>query len=208
MSRTNPMCRVCGDELNDDNWYSSNQKNYKYICKECDLEYHRLYKEKNPDKTKVYWTKRNRKHGQLPMSENKECSSHYGVYINEGVIKLYFNNVEVMPYGHPDYDFICKNGWKIDGKSSFTGDKGHWKFNIKRNTTTDYFFCVAYDNRKDKNILHIWILPGHKFNHLVSTKISKNTIDKWSEYEQPIDKAIMCCDSMKTETRRKTQVDQ
>jgi len=132
------------------------------------------------------------------MNVNKECSAYLGVYVNEGLLKLYFDDVEVMPYGNPDYDFICNNGKKIDGKSSATGDKGYWQFSIKHNITADYFFCVAYDNRKDLNIIHIWLLPGDKFNHLVNIGISKSTIDKWAEYEQPLDKIIACCDLMKS----------
>ena len=225
----NKTCRVCGELLNSDNWYLSQHKNSNYICKECSAENARLYqkdnrdeisaqqhlyykenkdkinvyirewRKNNPEKAKAYYTRANRKKGMLSFDENKECTVYYGVHINEGVIKLYFNDVEMMPMNHPDYDFICKNGWKIDGKSSFTGDKGHWAFTIKHNTTADYFFCVAYDNRKDKNILHIWLLPGNKFNHLSRTGISKSTIDKWSEYEQPVDKIIACCDIMKGE---------
>jgi len=207
-------CNKCGVELSNDNWYPSKQKEKNCICKKCVQEYNRSYREANRDEMNLYarlhrkndpenakeiWTKHNRKNGMLPMSKNKECTLYYGVHINERLLKLYFNDVEVMPMHHPDYDFICKNDWKIDGKSSFTGDKGRWQFNIKRNTITDYFFCVAYDNRKDMNILRIWILPGKKFNHLAMATISKSTIDKWAEYEQPLDKVIKCCDSMKAQ---------
>jgi len=111
-----------------------------------------------------------------------------------------------MPYGHPGYDFICNNGKKIDGKSSMTGDKGYWMFTIKHNTTADYFFCVAYDNRDDLNILHIWMLPGDKFNHLSGASISLSTIHKWDEYEQPIDKAIACCDTMKEPSKNEDDI--
>ena len=205
-------CRVCEVELNDDNWYPSFQKGGNYLCKECDKERCRVYRKANQDKLKEYAclhreehsekvkainTRHQRKNGALPFDENKECTSYYGVYINEGLLKRYFNDVEVMPYGYPGYDFICNNGWKIDGKSSFTGDKGCWEFRINHNTTADYFFCVAYDNRKDKNIIHIWILPGDKFNHLMGASISKSTIDKWAEYEQPIDKLSACCNKIR-----------
>ena len=225
----NKVCRVCGELLNSDNWSPSNQKKGNCICKECNREYHRLYRKankdklnaraylhraanrdklnaearlyrkNNPEKYKANYIRAQRKNGQLPMNENKDCAAHYGVYINERLLKHYFNDVEVMPYGNPGYDFICNNGWKIDGKSSFTGDKGYWQFTIRHNTTADYFFCVAYDNRKDKNIIRIWILPGDKFSHLVKVKISKSTINKWAEYEQDINKIITCCDSMKAQ---------
>ena len=191
-------CRVCGDELTDENWNPSQQKGGDYVCKACIRKHVCLWQIKNPEKYKAQSTKASRKAGHLSMSENKECSVHYGVYINERLLKHYFNDVEVMPFGNPGYDFICNNGWKIDGKSSFTGDSGRWKFAINHNTITDYFFCVAYDNRKDKNIVHIWLLPGNKFNHLVSASISKSTIHKWAEYEQPLDKIISCCKAIKS----------
>lgn len=216
-------CRVCGVELDDENWILSGLKNRNYICKVCTAEHNRLYYEvntehcrlyyetnrdkiltyrrsyrkNNPDKVKANNTKHHRSRGGQSMRENKKCSAYIGVYINEGLLKHYFNDVEGMPYGHPGYDFICNNGWKIDAKSSATGDKGRWTFRIDHNIIADYFFCVAYDNREDLNIIHIWLLPGDKFNHLVSATISKSTIDKWAEYEKPIDKAIICCDSMK-----------
>ena len=159
----------------------------------------REWRKNNPEKAKAMSTKAHRKEGCIPMNKNKECSAYYGVHINEGLLKRVFKNVEVMPYGHTGYDFICDNGKKIDGKSSMTGDKGHWAFNINHNTTADYFFCVAYDNRTDLNIIHIWLLPGDKFSHLGMASISLSTIHKWDEYEQPLDKAISCCDSMKLE---------
>ena len=198
--------------MNGENWYPASKKNRNYICKKCngekgrvyreenqekENEYQRLYRKNNPEKAKASNTKQRRKNGGLSMSENKECSAYIGVYVNERLLKHYFNDVEVMPYGHSNYDFVCNNGWKIDAKSSATGDKGYWAFGIKHNTTADYFFCVAYNNRKDKNIIHIWLLPGNKFNHLVSASISKSTVDRWAEYEQPLDKLITCCDSMK-----------
>jgi len=223
--KTNKVCRVCDVELADENWSASQQKFGNYICKECAIEYAQLYREENPDKLREYqeanrdklrekkrlYTKANpdktkandiryrRKNGVLPFYENKKCAVYYGVYINERLLKHYFDDVEVMPYGHPGYDFVCNNDKKIDGKSAMTGDKGHWSFNIRHNTTADYFFCVAYDNRTDLNILHIWILPGNKFNHLGSASISKSTLSRWAEYEQPLDKAIACCNTMKGE---------
>ena len=158
----------------------------------------RLDRKNNPEKYKEIDIRASRKKGQLPMSDNKECPAYIGVYVNEGLIKLYFDDVEVMPYGHPGYDIICKNGKKIDAKGSTTGDKGYWSFHINHNTIADYFFCVAYDNREDKNIIHIWILPGEIFNCFTGVRISKSTLSKWAEYEHPLDKAISCCDSMRT----------
>ena len=157
----------------------------------------RLYRKENPEKAKANDIKAARKRGVLSFDENKDCTAYFGIHINEGLIKLYFDDVEVMPYGHPDYDFVCKNGWKIDGKCSSLHKDGRWSFSIKRNATADYFFCVAYDNRTDLNPLYIWLLPGDKFNHLMCAGISPSTLSKWDKYRKPIGKAILCCDSMK-----------
>ena len=208
------VCRKCGVELDSENWSPSRQKDGNYICKGCAAEQARLYREanpekaiaayrlwckNNPEKAKEYWTKGNRKRGNLPMGENKECSSYLGVHVNERLLKHYFNDVEMMPYGHPGYDFICNNGKKVDGKSSCLHKNGRWTFNIKCNTIPDYFFCVAYDNRDDLNPVHIWMLPGKKFNHLKLATIRPSTIEKWAEYEQDISKVVICCDEIKSD---------
>ena len=224
-------CRLCGDELTDENWYPSRQRKRDYICKECWKEKSRLYSEANRDKVNAYarlYREANRdkvntrkrlyrknnpekvkaesvrdrlKNGQLPMSENKECASYLGVHINERLLKHLFDDVEVMPYGNPGFDFICNNGKKIDGKSSCLNKDGRWKFTINHNTTADYFFCVAYDNRRNLNIIHIWMLPGDKFNHLKMTSVSPSTIHKWDEYKQNVDGAVSCCDTMRGEQK-------
>ena len=261
--KTNPTCNTCGVELNDENWSHRMQKKGNYICKECNTEKNRVYRENNsdkikasnklyrennldkikasnklylennhervkdsqrlrqrlyrennpeksrayqrswaennPDKVRAGWTKGNRKRGNLPMKENKECSSYLGVHINERLLRHYFNDVEVMPYGNHGYDFICNNGKKIDGKSSCSTKGGRWLFNIKHNIISDFFFCVAYDNREDLNPLHIWMLPGEKFNHRSSASIRPTTIHKWDEYKQDIMGVIICCEEIKSE---------
>jgi len=69
MSKTNPMCRICSDELNEDNWYPASRKNGDYICIEChkkerNLQYvvnrdkenaqQRLYRKNNSDKINAH----------------------------------------------------------------------------------------------------------------------------------------------------------
>ena len=54
-------CRVCGVKLDDDNWYTSSQKNWQYICKECTKEKARLWIINNPEKAKAKWTRGNQK---------------------------------------------------------------------------------------------------------------------------------------------------
>jgi len=206
-------CRKCGVELDDENWSPAYQKGGNYICKTCNKEYcrsyrennrekeierHRLYRENNPEEAKASSTKHHRKNGVLPMSENKECASYMGVYVNERLLRHYFNDVEVMPYGNKGYDIVCNHGKKIDGKSCCIRKNGNsWTFIINHNTIADYFVLVAYGNRKDMNPLHIWLIPGHVLNHAGSVSISPSTIDKWDEYELDINEVVACCDTMK-----------
>ena len=153
----------------------------------------RLYRKNNPEKAKAYDTKARRKNGIPPMSENKECALYLGVHRVERLLKHFFDDVEVMPFGNKGYDFVCNKGWKVDAKSScIQKNYNGWAFHINHNTIADYFWCVAIDNRKDLNILHIWMLPGEKFNHLSGASISESTLDKWAEYEKPIGEAIIC----------------
>ena len=214
MSKTNPTCRVCGIELNNDNWYSARQKKRDYICKECELKKQCLYREanrdklnarsrsyakNNPEKRKANYTKTHRKNGHLPMSENKECNLYLGVHIGEPVLSKLFKKVVRMPFGNPGYDIICNNDKKIDVKISCIRKTGnYWSFNIKHNMIADYFLCAAFDNREDLNLLYIWLIPGHVLNHLSGASISESTLYKWDAYRQDPTKAIAYCDSMKS----------
>lgn len=135
------------------------------------------------------------------IQTNPNCSSYLGVYIAERVLSKVFKNVERMPYGNPGYDFICDKGYKIDVKST-CHTKSRCKkytFSIKRNKITDYFLFLAFDNRQDLNPLHLWLIPGHIVNNKITIEISESTLDKWSEYEQPINKVISCCDTLRSD---------
>ena len=208
----NHNCRVCGVELGDENWSSAQQKAQSNICKECNLEKGRLYRENNknkeierghlyretnPEKVKEQSRNYTYRHGTKPMNENKECTAYLGVHINERMLRHLYNDVEVMPPCNPGYDFVCGKGKKVDCKSSCLNKNGRWTFNIKCNTIADYFLLVAYDNRDGLNPLHIWLIPGHVLNHLKGTSIRPNTLDKWKEYEKPIDEVISCCDELR-----------
>lgn len=139
--------------------------------------------------------------GHRPFNENKECGMYLGCHVAERVLSHVFKDVEVMPLMHPGYDFICNKGMKIDVKSSCIRRNGRslgkWQFNITHNTTADFFLCLAFDNRKDLNPLHAWLLPGSKFNHLIGTTISISTIHKWDEYRLDLTKILGCCDTMR-----------
>ena len=194
------VCSVCEVELNDENWYPSHQKSGRRICIECKREQDRLYREENQEKIKENNAIYSRKIGHLPMSENKECSLYLGVHFNERVLRHIYNDVEVMPFGNIGYDFVCNHGKKIDAKSScIRKGRNRWMFTIRKNTITDYFLCVAYDNIDDLNPMHVWLIPGHVVNHLVGLSISKSALHKWAEYEQDLSKLIICCDKIKSE---------
>ena len=199
-------CRVdgCGVELTDENWSPSLRNMNSRICKKCDVQRTRSWAIANRDKVKASWTRYIRKKGHLPYSENKECPQYLGIHIAEELLRHYFNDVEVMPFGNPGYDFICNKGWKVDAKSSclLKDRKSHtWQFNINRNTIADFFVCVAFDNREDLNVLHVWMIPGEKLNHLMNASIRPSTVHKWDQYKLDIDKVSSCCNEMKDAAR-------
>ena len=131
------------------------------------------------------------------MVVNKNCAQYLGCYIAEQLLAKVFKNVKRMPHGNNGYDIICNNGYKIDIKSSATGYKGYWNFNISRNEIADYFLCVSFEDRNNLKPTHLWLIPGDIINHLMGLTISKSTTYKWSKYEQPLDKVLLCCNSMK-----------
>ena len=191
-------CRVCGDTLNNENWYLANRKNYNYICKECGREQQRLYLKNNPEIAKAQSTRGNRKRGHLPMSENKYCTQYLGIFWAERVLRNIYPDVVRMQMNHPGYDLICNKGMKVDVKSGcILKDRNGWQFRINYNAIADYFICLAFDNRQDLNPLHLWLIPGQVLNHLTCTSISPSTIHKWDDYRLSIDKVVACCDIIK-----------
>lgn len=132
------------------------------------------------------------------ISSNKNCTTYLGGLAEEMLINI-FKDVKVMPIGNPGFDFYCAKKYKIDVKSSALGRKhGRWDFVINKNTTADYFLCIAFESRDDlDNPSHLWLIPGHVLNHLTGAVIHKTTLDKWSQYEQSLDKVIECCNKMK-----------
>ena len=138
---------------------------------------------------------------KLPMCKNKKCSAFLGVHVAEHVLSHVFNNVEWMPYGNPGFDFVCGSGYWIDAKSSCRRHhekcSDDWMFNIKRNQIADYFLCLAFDNRESLEPEHVWLIPGRIINDRVGVGISISTLEKWAEYELPIDRVVACCDVLK-----------
>ena len=194
-------CRVSGVELTEENWTPSRRRKGDYLCKKCSNEQARLRRKENPEKAKAIWTRSNRKNGQIPMDENKDCPSFLGVHITETLMRNIFKDVVMMPYGNPGYDMVCNKGWKVDSKSSCLNANGQWKFYIDRNVIADFFVCTAFDNREDLNVLHVWMIPGDVVNHLMSASIRPGTVHKWDQYKLDINKASACCNEMKDAAR-------
>lgn len=139
--------------------------------------------------------------GVIPYTKLKSCSSYLGVHVSERLLEGVFKSVERMPLNNHGYDFVCGRGYKVDSKcSTMKISRNHsdrWQFDIDQNTTADYFACIAFDNRDDLTPMHLWIIPGKNVNNLQCLTISKSTIEKWSEYEKPIDRVVKCCDALK-----------
>jgi len=152
----------------------------------------------------VYRAKQERAHrneGRTPMDKNKQCSQYLGIHIAERVLSKVFKNVTRMPNNFSGYDFICNKGMKIDVKSLCIlkrhNNHDYFTFNIKRNVLADYFLCLAFNSRDDLTPIHMWLLPGEKFNHIKCAAISATTMNKWDEYKLPVDKVLSCCEVMK-----------
>lgn len=45
-------------------------------------------------------------------------------------------------------------------KSSCIGKCNRFSFKVNKNKIADYFLCIAFDNRKNLNVKHIWLLKG------------------------------------------------
>lgn len=132
------------------------------------------------------------------MVTNKNCPTHLGCYIAEQVLTKTFKNVKIMPHNNHGFDVICDKDYKIDIKSAATGDKrSSWMFTLDQNKIADYFLCIAFDNRDDLNIEHLWLILGKDVNYRITISISKSTLSKWFKYEQPLDEVIACCNEMK-----------
>ena len=201
-------CSKCHKTKLLDEFY--NQKSGKYgkraDCKKCNKEENRKYHQEHKEYNKKYYEEHKDelrvKAGHLSMYENKLCSSYLGIVIAERLCRHLFKDVEVMPHGNTGFDIICNKGKKIDVKSAtitFNGKYPRWQFAIRRNTITDYFILVAFDNVENLNPLYLWMIPGHILNKQSTAQIYPSTVHKWNEWERNIKDAQLCCAEMKKE---------
>ena len=96
----------------------------------------------------------------LSMVESRNSALYLGIYIAERLLPKIFQEPKMMPHGNKGYDAICKNNYKIDVKSSVLSKSNFWSFHIGQNKIADAFICIAFDNRDDLNLQHIWLIPG------------------------------------------------
>jgi hypothetical protein len=200
------ICRKCKTVLIDGvNWANNRKAGENHICKSCTSEYNAEYRRKNREHVRALCRAHAYKKGGRPMSENKECASYLGCHVAERVLSKTFKDVEVMRHGNPGYDFICNKGKKIDVKASCIrvnrNALEHWAFGINRNGIADYFLCIAFDNRKNLNPLHMWLLPADKINNICYATIRDENIDKWDNYRLCLDEVIEQCDAIKGDNR-------
>lgn len=136
--------------------------------------------------------------GNGGIVNNPDCASYLGVTVAERVLSKVFKNVKRMASNNPGYDFICGRGFKVDVKSSCCGSNNHWGFSINHNIIADYFIFLAFDNRKDLNPEHVWLIPGNIVNHLKSATVARSTVKKWDKYKiDKLDEIISCCNILK-----------
>ena len=113
-----------------------------------------------------------------------------------------------MPYGNPGFDWMCKEGYKIDNKASCliklgaSGTIG-WSYCIRCNKIADWFVLSAWDNRDNLYPLHVWafhkndMVKGRKFCSLSSFSITNapkylNNLKNW-EITDRLDKLKELC---------------
>lgn len=129
---------------------------------------------------------------------NNKCPQYLGITVAEGVLSRIFKNVRTMPFGNPNYDFVCARDYKVDVKASCrhkcNGRSDRWLYQIRQNKIADYFLCLAFDDRINLNPEHIWLIPGHILNDNKATAIAITKIDRWKRYElDKLDDITQCC---------------
>lgn len=155
------------------------------------------------------------KRGGLPLDKNKDCTLYLGYHVAERVLSCVFDNVQRMHVMNIGYDFICGKGHKIDVKSGCLFRDGNWRFGIRKNKIADFFLIIAFDNRKDLNPLHIWLIKGEemikterstiKLNDKLNLFISNTEygLKNFKKYEimDKLDKVIEICNELKMKDR-------
>ena len=194
------ICNKCLIEKPITQFYKG-KKQTRSICNKCHAKYNRTWNHNNPIKSKLIERNKRIRLGFTTMDTNSKCPGFLGIHIAEQLLSKVYDNVLKQPNGNKGFDFICDHGKKIDVKAACLykckTQKPYWNFNINKNTISDFFLCLAFDDRTHLTPLHIWLLPSQKFNHLSSTGIAITKINKWDEYKLNINKVTSCWDSLK-----------
>jgi hypothetical protein len=194
------LCLKCGLIKSLDAFYVIKNQPGKYSsrCKECIRKASNLWHKKNPE----YFKKQNQMRHR-PMAEAKDCALYLGVVIAEKALSKFFKHIKRMLPNNPGFDFLCNKDFKIDVKSScikYAKDcSPRWQFAIRKNKIADYFLLIAFNDRKNLEPQHVWLIPGEVINEKINITIVnvEKTLNKWAEYEKPLDKVIACCNKMK-----------
>lgn len=173
-------------------------QHYASLCRKCAAKIPERRKKQSESRIKYCAKEKN----PLPIGrkitipENKNCAAYLGLLAEE-LLAQTFKDVKRMPAGNHGYDIICNRGLKIDVKSSALGYKGFWIFGIRKNQVADHFLCIGFEDRNNLNPIHLWLIPGKVINHKYEIRISKSRLDRWSEYEQPLNRVLTCCNNMR-----------
>lgn len=157
-----------------------------HCCITCNLERAREWNKAHPGAT----AKRNHAKGKcLPYAENTLCHMWSGVYVAEQIASKCFPDYARLPIGNPGYDLVNALGTTIDCKSSrlrkISRTSMGWQFVIDRNTTPDYFFCIAFGEEKSTTPLVMWLIPSKVISHLKRLTINRGekSRQRWHKYE-------------------------
>lgn len=196
-------CTKCEKIKSESEFYNdrSRKDGLQSYCKDCSAEMCKTYRESNRENVNKYAREFRYKHGSKPMSENKECTSYLGCYINERILKHVMPNAVLMNNCNPGYDIVCGKGYLVDAKAStlfyWKNKSPWWNFKINRNKTPDYFLLTAYKDRESLEICHMWLIPGDVINDKSTVNISLPTIHKWDHYKIDHTEALKCVNEMR-----------
>jgi hypothetical protein len=115
--------------------------------------------------------RRERRHesGEGLAIDDKDSPTFFGKFTENLMIQT-FENVITVRHNNPGFDWICKNGDKIENKSACLKDgNSRWTFNVKYNKIADWFIFSAWDNRDSLTPLYVWIL--HKNDMVRGRKV-------------------------------------
>jgi hypothetical protein len=162
---------------------------------------------RNNNKEKIAFARKQYYENQPPepehITENPFCPLYLGYHISETVLAHEFKNVVRMPANYPGFDFECNRHFKIDAKSSCQlhnrSNGTYWQFIIKCNQVPHYYILIAWDNRKDLNPVHIWLIPAKLINmkKILYIGNTEKSLKKWSKYERPLTNVIDCCRTLR-----------